>query len=103
MYKTLRGLKEVHYMNYCKAKIDKLATYSKTITKEDIEILVAKPLEENSFMMVDAIINNDLNSLLTIYNDLKLQNEEPTRILAMLTNQLSLQYHPQQTCNPYAG
>ena len=59
---------------------------------EDIEILVAKPLEENSFMMVDAIINNDLNSLLTIYNDLKLQNEEPTRILAMLSNQLSLQY-----------
>ncbi len=26
MYKTLRGLKEVHYMNYCKAKIDRLET-----------------------------------------------------------------------------
>ena len=79
-------------LGYLSREIDKLATYSKTITKEDIEILVAKPLEENSFMMVDAIINNDLNSLLTIYNDLKLQNEEPTRILAMLSNQLSLQY-----------
>ena len=73
-------------------EIDKLATYSKVISKEDIEILVPKPLEENSFMMVDAIINNDLNTLLSIYNDLKLQNEEPTRILAMLSNQLSLQY-----------
>ena len=73
-------------------EIDKLATYSKVISKEDIEILVPKPLEENSFMMVDAIINNDLNTLLSIYNDLKVQNEEPTRILAMLSNQLSLQY-----------
>ena len=73
-------------------EVEKLSLYSKVITKEDVEALVSRPLEENSFMMVDAIINNDLNSLLTIYNDLKLQNEEPTRILAMLTNQLSLQY-----------
>ena len=29
MYITLRGLKEVHYMNYCKAKIDKLETSKK--------------------------------------------------------------------------
>lgn len=73
-------------------EVEKLSLYSKVINKEDVEALVSRPLEENSFMMVDAIINNDLNSLLTIYNDLKLQNEEPTRILAMLTNQLSLQY-----------
>ena len=73
-------------------EVEKLSLYSKVISKEDVEALVSRPLEENSFMMVDAIINNDLNSLLTIYNDLKLQNEEPTRILAMLTNQLSLQY-----------
>ena len=73
-------------------EIEKLALYSKNINKEDIEMLVSRPLEENSFMMVDAIINNDLNTLLSIYNDLKLQNEEPTRILSMLTNQLSLQY-----------
>ena len=73
-------------------EIEKLALYSKEIKKEDVEILVSRPLEENSFMMVDAIINNDLNTLLSIYNDLKLQNEEPTRIISMLTNQLSLQY-----------
>ena len=73
-------------------EVEKLSLYSKVINKQDVEALVSRPLEENSFMMVDAIINNDLNSLLTIYNDLKLQNEEPTRILAMLTNQLSLQY-----------
>ena len=36
MYKTLRGLKEVHYMNYCIAKIDKLET-SKRIRSIIIE------------------------------------------------------------------
>lgn len=79
-------------LGYMMREIEKLSLYSKDITKEDIELLVARPLEENSFLMVDAIINNDLNTLLSIYNDLKLQNEEPTRILALLTNQLSLQY-----------
>ena len=36
-------------------EVEKLALYSKNITKEDIELLVANPLEENSFLMVDAI------------------------------------------------
>ena len=79
-------------LGYMMREVEKLSLYSNVITKEDVEILVSKPLEENSFLMVDAIINNDLNTLLGIYYDLKLQNEEPTRILAMLTNQLTLQY-----------
>lgn len=83
-------------------EVEKLALYSKNITKEDIELLVAKPLEENSFLMVDAIINNDLNTLLSIYQDLKLQNEEPTRILAMITNQLSLQYQVSSLAASYS-
>ena len=83
-------------------EVEKLALYSKNITKEDIELLVAKPLEENSFLMVDAIINNDLNTLLSIYQDLKLQNEEPTRILALITNQLSLQYQVSSLAASYS-
>lgn len=79
-------------LGYMMREVEKLALYSNVINKEDVEVLVSRPLEENSFLMVDAIINNDLNSLLSIYNDLKLQNEEPTRILGLLTNQLSLQY-----------
>ena len=83
-------------------EVEKLSLYSQNITKEDVEILVSRPLEENSFLMVDAIINNDLNTLLSIYNDLKLQNEEPTRILALLTNQLSLQYQVASLANDYS-
>lgn len=79
-------------LGYMMREIDKLSLYSNYITKEDVELLISRPLEENSFLMVDAIINNDLNALLSIYNDLKIQNEEPTRILSLLTNQLSLQY-----------
>jgi len=89
-------------LGYMIREVEKLALYSNVITKEDVEILVSKPLEENSFLMVDAIINNDLNTLLSIYNDLKLQNEEPTRILAMLTNQLSLQYQVGSLINSYS-
>lgn len=89
-------------LGYMMREVEKLSLYSQNITKEDVEILVSRPLEENSFLMVDAIINNDLNTLLSIYNDLKLQNEEPTRILALLTNQLSLQYQVASLANDYS-
>lgn len=89
-------------LGYMMREVEKLSLYSQNITKEDVEILVSRPLEENSFLMVDAIINNDLNTLLSIYNDLKLQNEEPTRILALLTNQLSLQYQVASLANNYS-
>lgn len=89
-------------LGYMMREVEKLALYSQNITKEDVEILISRPLEENSFLMVDAIINNDLNTLLSIYNDLKLQNEEPTRILALLTNQLSLQYQVASLVDKYS-
>ena len=88
-------------LGYMMREVEKLSLYSKNISKEDVEILVSRPLEENSFLMVDAIINNDLNTLLSIYNDLKLQNEEPTKILALLSNQLSLQYQVSSLANNY--
>ena len=89
-------------LGYMMREVEKLSLYSKTITKEDVELLVARPLEENSFLMVDAIINNDLNTLLSIYYDLKLQNEEPTRILSLLTNQLTLQYQVSALIEKYS-
>lgn len=89
-------------LGYMMREVEKLALFSNSITKEDVEILISRPLEENSFLMVDAIINNDLNTLLSIYNDLKLQNEEPTRILSLLTNQLSLQYQVASMSNNYS-
>lgn len=73
-------------------EVEKLALYSKNITRDDIEQLVAKPLEENSFSLLDAMVNKDIIHALSIFQDLKLQNQEPIWIISTLANQLHLQF-----------
>ena len=73
-------------------EIEKLALYNKVITRNDIEKLVPRQLEDNAFQMLDSIINRNMQKLMQNYYDLKLLNEEPTRIIGLMAGQLHLQY-----------
>lgn len=77
------------------SEVDKMALYaqdSKLITKEIVEQLVAKSLEQNIFTLVDKVITKKMDEALRIYYDLLKQNEEPLKILAIITNQFRLIY-----------
>ncbi|MGP7819026.1 DNA polymerase III subunit delta [Niallia sp. 01092] len=77
------------------SEVDKMALYvqeSKLITKEIVEELVAKSLEQNIFTLVDKIVSRKMEEALRIYYDLLKQNEEPLKILAIITNQFRLIY-----------
>ncbi|MFT8322397.1 MAG: DNA polymerase III subunit delta [Bacillus sp. (in: firmicutes)] len=77
------------------SEVDKMALYvqdSRLITKEIVEELVAKSLEQNIFTLVDKIISRQIDQALRIYYDLLKQNEEPLKILAIITNQFRLIY-----------
>lgn len=73
-------------------EIEKLGLYSKVIKRSDIEKLVPRQLEDNAFQMLDSIINRNMKKLMQTYYDLKLVNEEPTKIIALMSSQLHLQY-----------
>jgi len=77
------------------SEVDKMALYvqdSKLITKEIVEELAAKSLEQNIFALVEKIINKRIDEALRIYYDLLKQNEEPLKMLAIITNQFRLIY-----------
>ncbi len=73
-------------------ELDKLKIYGEKITLDVVEGMVARPLEENMFGMVDAILANNPSQALSIYNDLRAQNEDPARLVPALANQFRFLY-----------
>ena len=71
---------------------DKLAVFSKNIHLQDVEQLVPRPLEENVFGIADALLKKDPTTALQIFRDLRLNNEEPIRLLPIIANQLRFFY-----------
>lgn len=77
------------------SEIDKLILYAKDkqyIDQNDIEQLVSRSLEQSIFSLVDKIVHRKIDEAFRIYYDLLKQNEEPLKMLAMITGQFRLIY-----------
>lgn len=68
----------------------KLMLYTDHITLDDIELMVARPLEENAFAIFDNLIKKQNDKAIAIYRDLLVANEEPIRLISLISNQLRL-------------
>lgn len=77
------------------SEIDKMALYigrGHIIDVATVESLVSRSLEQNIFHLVDKIVERKVEDALRIYYDLLKLNEEPIKILAVITNQIRLIY-----------
>lgn len=77
------------------SEVDKLSLYAaeqKRIDSELVEKLVARTLEQNIFTLIERVVQRRLDEALRIYYDLLKQNEEPIKILALLSGQFRLIY-----------
>ncbi|MGJ7912200.1 DNA polymerase III subunit delta [Neobacillus sp. LXY-1] len=77
------------------SEIEKLSLYAadtKVINVNLVEKLVARSLEQNIFTLVEKVVQRKLDEALRIYFDLLKQNEEPIKILALLSSQFRLIY-----------
>lgn len=77
------------------SEIDKLILYvedSAYIDEKIVELLVSKSLEQNIFSLIDKIVSRNVEDALRIYYDLLKQNEEPLKILAIISGQFRLIY-----------
>ncbi|WP_026584567.1 DNA polymerase III subunit delta [Bacillus sp. J33] len=77
------------------SEIDKLALYAndtKRIDEQMVEKMVSRSLEQNIFSLVDKIVHRRIEEALRIYYDLLKQNEEPIKILSVITGQFRLIY-----------
>lgn len=69
---------------------EKLALYGEKVTLSLVEELVTPLLEEKGFNLVNAFIEGNRAAALKIYEDFKVQNQEPTVFIAMVANQFRL-------------
>lgn len=77
------------------SELDKLALNVGKGNRIEIDIvdqLVSRSLEQNIFNLVDKIVHRKIEDALRIYYDLLKQNEEPIKILSIITGQFRLIY-----------
>ena len=76
-------------------ELDKLMLYktdTKEITRNDIDLIVVKKVDDNIFDLIDAIIKKNKKKSLNIYNEMVNYGEEVFKILISLSNQIRLIY-----------
>ena len=76
-------------------EIEKIYLYfmnqpSKILSVEVVELLVARQLEDNVFLLTDALVQRKIKEAYLIYEDLMTQNEEPFKLLILIANQFRL-------------
>ncbi|WP_050635388.1 DNA polymerase III subunit delta [Candidatus Stoquefichus sp. SB1] len=73
-------------------EVNKLCLYTNHITKEVIDVMVVKQVEENVFELTKAILNKELAKSIQIYKDLIMNNEEPIKLIVLIANSMRLLY-----------
>lgn len=73
-------------------EFDKLKLYHSNIELEDIEALVSRPLDSEAFHLVNALMDKNLKSALSIFNDMMVLNLDPLSFSGLIASQLRLLY-----------
>ena len=75
------------------AEMEKLIAFAmdkKTVTEEDVDVIVKKSLKSRVFEMLDAMIEGKSNLVLTMLEEMKLCREVPIKILVLISRQASM-------------
>jgi|GEM_PF-152383 len=71
---------------------DKLSLYQAKIDVAEIEALVSRPLDNEIFHLVNAVMDKDLKRAMSIWNDMLILNMEPLSFVGLIASQLRLMY-----------
>ena len=82
-------------------EIEKLVLYGSRLDLSDVEALVSRPLDNETFHLVNALMGQDLKQALSIYRDMMTLNMEPLSFSGLIASQLRLLY--QVACLQEAG
>ena len=65
----------------------KLSLYKNDISLDDVKLLVAPKLEDNAFLISEALLRGKINKALKIYYDLRVNKFEPIVLISMIATQ----------------
>lgn len=81
--------------NLIKQELEKIILFigeRPTITKQDVETIVNRSLEQNVFLLTDYIQKGQKEEAVNLVNDLIIMKEEPIKLLALITSNFRLYY-----------
>jgi len=73
-------------------ELDKLKLYGDKIKTEDVRALVSRPLDSETFHLINALMDKDLARSLHIWNDMVVLNVEPLSFMGLIASQIRLMY-----------
>ena len=65
----------------------------KRITNKDVLLLVKKPLDDNVYELIEAVLKHDKKRIFQSYNDLRIINMQPAFLVSMLINKFQELYN----------
>ncbi len=68
----------------------KLALYSDHIKYEDVVLMVSRPLDDQTYLMSNLLLEKKNAQAVALFRDLRVNNVEPVTIISMLGNQFRL-------------
>lgn len=72
--------------------LDKLLTYTDTISLETVQLLVAPRIEDSVFSVISCLFHNDIRSAVSSYRDLRTSGNDALSLLPVFTSQLRFFY-----------
>ena len=84
---------DIAHINNELDKLMFLCEDTKEITKEDIDLVVIKKVDNNIFDLIDAIISKNKEKSLKIYESMTNYGEDVFKIFVSLSNQIRLIYN----------
>lgn len=73
-------------------ELDKLELYGDTITYDVVSKLVTRPLEDDVFLLVRAVVDKDVKTAFHIWQDLCVLNKDAIYLIALLASQFRFLY-----------
>ena len=68
----------------------KLSLYKDHIQYEDVVLMVTRPLEDNSFLLFNHLVQGKNVDAVALFRDLKVSNVEPVTLIGQIANQFRL-------------
>ena len=65
----------------------------KVIDSDDINLMIQKPLDENVYNLIDAVLSKNTKEVFSIYKDLRIRNIMPSYLISLLINKFQEMYN----------
>lgn len=83
-------------LSMLKSNIDILKCYTmdkKDITREDVDLVISKPIDDDLYLITNAVLKHDKKLIMTLYNGFMVKNLKANTLLSLLINKFQELYN----------